>query len=570
MNLLELRKALKTDADKFPRVKIALLGDSPMQLFHQALKGLGVMNRFSFEVFEADIDQIDYQIFHAGSELYSFEPEVIVIFQSWQKLQEKFYESNDKPGFAAARIHHLRSQLSVLSESLTSQIIYYNFPEVNDGIFGNFANKYPASFLYQIRRLNTLLMEAAVELPHLHIADFAALQQVWGRAKTFAPNLYAASSMVLSPEALPEVAKLAVDIIAASKGKAKKCLITDLDNTLWGGIIGDDGMANIQIGNLGIGKAFTDLQRWMKQLKERGVLLVVCSKNNETIAKEPFQKHPEMVLKLSDFAVFVANWENKVDNLHFIQSVLNIGFDSMVFIDDNPFEREMVRKAIPDITVPEMPEDPAEYVLFLQQQNLFETTSVTSEDATRTEQYQMEAKRIEQKKSFFNEDDYLKSLEMTAAVAPFNDFNFSRVAQLTQRSNQFNLRTVRYTDAEIKSMIADRRLATFTFQLCDKFGDYGIICVIILKKADKNLFIDTWLMSCRVLNRTMEQFVLNKLVSYGREYGFDSITGEYLPTAKNALVKDLLPRLGFKKQGTIYKLPVSGFCPLKTFVTEKE
>lgn len=569
VNLLELRKSLNINSDDFPKMKIALLGDSPTQLLSQAIRGLGIVNKMSLQLFDADIDQVDYQIFNNRSELYNFEPDAVVIFQSVQKLQEKFYETDEKAGFAAARISHLKAQISTLSEGLAGQIIYYNFPEANDGVFGNFANKHPASFLYQTRKLNTLLMEVAVECPNFHIADFAALQQTLGRVKTFAPNLYVTSSMILSPDALPDVAKLAVDIIAASKGKVKKCLVTDLDNTMWGGIIGDDGMSNIQIGNLGIGRAFSDMQRWMKQLKQRGILLAVCSKNNEAIAKEPFGKHPEMVLNLSDFAVFVANWESKVDNLHSIQSALNIGFDSMVFIDDNPFEREMVRKAIPDITVPEMPEDPAEYVLFLQQLNLFETASVTSEDATRTEQYQVEAKRIEMKKSFFNEEDYLKSLEMTAAVAPFNDFNFSRVAQLTQRSNQFNLRTVRYTDAEIKSMADDDRFATFTFQLNDKFGDYGIICVIILKKENKTLFIDTLLMSCRVLNRTVEQFVLNELMRYARENNFEAITGEYLPTPKNALVKDLLPRLGFAEAGKIWRLEVDGYTSLKTYVAEK-
>ncbi|KAB6220095.1 HAD-IIIC family phosphatase, partial [Bacteroides xylanisolvens] len=362
-------------------------------------------------------------------------------------------------------------------------------------------------------------------------------------------SVYVNTEMLLSLDALPYVASRTVDIIAAVEGKFKKCLILDLDNTVWGGIVGDDGWENIQVGHgLGIGKAFSEFQQWVKKLKKRGIIIAVCSKNDEKKAKEPFEKNPEMVLKLDDIAVFVANWENKANNIHTIQSILNISFDSMVFLDDNPFERNMVRENVAGVTVPELPEDPSDYLEFLYSQNLFETASYSEDDKERTKQYQVEAKRVSMQKSFTNDADFLKSLDMVSVVKGFDKFNIPRVAQLSQRSNQFNLRTVRYTDAEIFAIEKNDNYVTFSFTLKDKFGDNGLICVIILnKKNTETLFVDTWFMSCRVLKRGMENFALNTIVEWAKINGFKKIVGEYLPTAKNAMVEQHYPNLGFTK-----------------------
>jgi FkbH-like protein len=250
------------------------------------------------------------------------------------------------------------------------------------------------------------------------------------------------------------------------------------------------------------------------------VLIAVCSKNTEAIAREPFEKHPEMVLRLSDFAAFAANWDNKVTNIGNIQSALNISFDSMVFLDDNPFEREMVKRALPDITVPELPEDPAEYLSFLRGLNLFETASFTKEDLARTAQYQVESRRAAVQQSFASEVEFLASLELCSDVRSFNTFTVPRVAQLSQRSNQFNLRTIRYTPEDIAGIAASPNHLTLSFTLEDSFGDSGLISAIILEKRGQKLFIDTWIMSCRVLKRVMENFVLNSILQLASSQGF--------------------------------------------------
>jgi FkbH-like protein len=376
--------------------------------------------------------------------------------------------------------------------------------------------------------------------------------------------------MVLSLDILPKVAHRILSIIAAMNGKIKKCLVLDLDNTLWGGVIGDDGIENIQIGSLGIGKAFTEFQYWVKSLKERGIILAVCSKNTESVAKEPFEKHPDMVLHLDDIAVFVANWENKVDNIRQIQSILNIGFDSMVFIEDNPFERNMIRENIPEICVPELPEDPAAYLQYLYSLNLFETVSFSNEDSERTRLYQTESQRVTLQQKFTNENVFLKDLNMLSLVEPFNKFNTPRVAQLSQRSNQFNLRTIRYTDADIQMLSTSNDYFTFSFTLEDKFGDNGLIGVIILKKeSNSTLFIDTWLMSCRVLKRGMEQFVLNTISNFGKENGYTLLKGEYIPSAKNEIVKDHYKNLGFKMSENCWILDITNYKNKKCFINKK-
>lgn len=543
----DLKRNLKKDYSAIPVLKVALLGDVSTQLLAVALKGIGYEKNYQLDLFEAEFNQVERQVVDPSSDLHHFEADYIIVFQSTHKLLEKY---NTTPPSAQVNLADDRLDfIRTLCGSVKGRVIYYNYPEIEDTVFGSYANKVPFSFSYQVRKLNFELMNLAQENPSLSICDIAGLQNKFGRDTMFNGSIYVSTEMVLSIDTLPYVASRTMDIICAVEGKVKKCLILDLDNTVWGGIVGDDGWENIQIGHgLGIGKAFTEFQHWVKQLKNRGIIIAVCSKNDEDKAREPFEKNPEMVLKIDDIAVFVANWDNKADNIRIIQSILNIGFDSMVFLDDNPFERNMVRTHVPDVIVPELPEDPGNYLEYLYSLNLFETASYSNADVERTLQYQVENKRVSLQKSFTNEADFLQSLGMESEVTGFNSFNTLRVAQLSQRSNQFNLRTVRYTETEIEAMAKDNQYANFSFTLTDKFGDNGLICVVVLRKLDiKTLFIDNWFMSCRVLKRGMEDFTMKTIVSYAKENGFKRIIGEYLHTSKNQMVEEHYPNLGFNK-----------------------
>tara|TARA_B100001059_G_scaffold235948_1_gene283831 strand:- start:2288 stop:4039 length:1752 start_codon:yes stop_codon:yes gene_type:complete len=571
LDFLSLRRNLKKDFSGFKSLNIAILGDSSTQLLNQALKGFGYEKQINFQIHEADYSQIEQEIFNSSSQLYNTNPDFIIIFHSVQKLQSKFYESvaSDKINFALNYIEYLNGLFNKIKESSEAKILYFNFVEINDFIFGNYGNKVESSFIFQLRKLNYELMRLSINQPNVFINDISSLNNQEGLRYSFDAKLFVNNDLVFSLDFLVKVAKNTTNIILSQLGIFKKCLILDLDNTIWGGIIGDDGLDKIQIGDLGIGKAFTGLQIWAKQLKQRGIILAVCSKNTEHIAKEPFEKHPDMILKLEDISVFVANWDSKVGNIKYIQSVLNIGFDSMVFLDDNPYERGIVKNGIPDILVPELPKDPSKYLGFLNNLNLFETSTFSEEDIERTKQYQEEAKRVVLKNTHNSEAEYLSSLEMISEMKDFDKYSIPRVAQLTQRSNQFNLRTIRYLENEIMNISTSDEYFTLSFDLNDKFGKYGLISAVILKKDKEHLFIDTWIMSCRVLKRGMEEFVLNKIVDVVRKNGFTKIVGEYIPTPKNGVVKDHFKNLGFVTEGKNWVLDVNNFKPLKTHVNGK-
>ena len=514
----ELKKNLKKDVSGFPSVKVALVGDTATQFLATAICGMGVERGYHIDLFEAEYNQVERQFMDPTSELYTFDADMIVVFQSTHKLGEhhSLLSTEQQASVADGRLSFVASicENPALADK---KIIYFNYSEIEDTVFGSYANKVTSSLSYQIRKLNYELMNLTQQYPNLFICDIAGLQNKFGRDFMFAPKL----------------------------GHG-----------------------------LGIGKAFTEFQMWVKKLKQRGIIICVASKNNEDTAKEPFEKHPDMVLKLDDIAVFQANWETKVDNIRTIQSILNIGFDSMVFLDDNPFERNIVRENIKGITVPELPEDPGEYLEYLYSLNLFETASYSNADKDRTKQYQVEAKRVSLSKTFTNEADFLKSLNMVSTVSGFTKFNTPRVAQLSQRSNQFNLRTIRYTEADITALAENADVIDLSFTLEDKFGDNGLIAVIIMKKQDsETLFVDTWFMSCRVLKRGMENFTLNTMVERAKAAGYKKIIGEYLPTPKNKMVENHYTGLGFTKvegaDTACYELDVEAYQPRECYIETK-
>lgn len=569
----QLKKLSKTDASALPQYSLAVLGDCATQHLATALRGYGVSVGIRLNVFDADYDQIDAQVMAPDSELYRFAPQGVLLQMCTEKLQEAFYDRppEARASFAEDTYARIRQIWSRIGSRIPATVLQCNFPLIDDGVFGQFGNKTEQSFLFQQRKLNYLLMQGCQEAKNTFLIDLDALQTALGRSTFADPKLYYVAKMPISLAALPAAAKLVVDVVRSLQGAVKKCLVLDLDNTLWGGVIGDDGLSGIQIGELGTGHAFSDFQKWLKELKNRGILLTVCSKNNENTAKEPFEKHPEMVLRLEDFSMFVANWEDKARNIRTIQQSLNIGMDSMVFLDDNPFERELVRTMIPEITVPELPEDPALYLQYLRGLDLFETASYSREDAGRTEQYREKAQRAAFEAAFQSYDDYLEALQMRASAAAFDPFHYPRIAQLTQRSNQFNLRTVRYTEAEIEALAQDDSRIGLYFTLKDKFGDHGLISVVVLEKQPEDtLFISEWLMSCRVLKRGMEEFIVDKILSVAAQRGFRRVVGEYIPTPKNAMVKDLYEQLGFARlENGRFQAEVSGFPYHKTFITEE-
>ena len=543
----ELLKFKLSESSVYNKSNISLLSDQSCQFLTKTISGYGIKNLFDLSIWEAPIDQIDNQILNPRSEFNNNNFDITIVFESSHSLLKKYNSFHNKENFSEEQFIRFKKLIEELLRSNKTKVILFNFYELNDQVFGNFSSKTKNSFIYQLRRLNFLISEFTSTISRISILDISSIQNRIGSKNIFDSSLYVNYGMVLHLDSLPFISKNIVDIISSFNSIFKKCLILDLDNTLWGGIIGDDGIENIKLGNLGIGKSFVDFQYWIMKLKDRGIIICVCSKNNEDVSRNVFINHPDMVLSLDDISLFVSNWDSKVDNIKNIQKTLNIGFDSIVFIDDNPYERNSVKDNIPFITVPDLPKDPTNYVSFLSDQNLFETVTSSNIDKDRTKLYQTEYERVKSRDNFTDLSDYMINLNMKSKVELLNSFNIPRVSQLSQRSNQFNLRTIRYEDDDLIQIMNSNDSYGLVFDLKDKFGDHGIISFLILKKTSiDEVFIENWAMSCRVLERGMENFIINYLLEFCKSHNIELISSEYLETPKNFIVKKLYTKLGFE------------------------
>jgi FkbH-like protein len=529
--------------------RLAVLGGFTTTQLAQAIELAMFAMGAGVEMFEAEYGVYRQEIFDPASELYRFGPKTIFLATSWRDLIRR-------PGLDCSREDVERCVEAELSdwlalwrtahERLGCQILQNNFDRPDWRQLDNHELRHPASLSRYINRLNEEMADRAP--PYVVIHDVDALAATSGRRAWGDPRFFFHAKMPCAPEYLIDYAFSVASLVAAPLGLAKKCLVLDLDNTCWGGVIGDDGMGGIRLGQGDAeGEAFQAFQRYAKALKERGVLLAVCSKNEEPIAKEVFEKHPEMVLRLDDISCFMANWTDKAANLREIARQLNIGVNSLVFVDDNPAERALVRQLAPEVAVPEIPEDPAAFIQAIEPFRYFQLTSLGQEDLRRAEYYRANLERQQALSGSENVEDYLKSLRMVARVEPIGEVSLERSVQLINKSNQFNVTTRRRTAAEVLAIVADPCWATWTVSLRDRFGDNGLISVILARIDGDALVVDTWLMSCRVLKRGVETLVCNHLCEFAARRGLKRVRGEYIPTPKNDLVKELFPSLGFAK-----------------------
>jgi FkbH-like protein len=401
------------------------------------------------------------------------------------------------------------------------------------------------------------------------LLDVTGLAETVGLADWHNTQLWNMAKFSFSDELIPLYADHVARTVAAIRGKSRKVLILDLDNTVWGGVIGDDGLEGIKVAQGdAVGEAHLAVQWLALDLRQRGIVLAVCSKNTDEVAREPFENHPEMLLKLEHIAVFQANWNDKATNIQAIAEELSLGLDAMVFLDDNPVERGLVRKLLPQVAVPELPEEPAYYARTLAAAGYFEAVAFATEDLKRAGFYQDNAKRANLQKQVGGVDAYLASLDMTITFQPFDATGRARIVQLINKSNQYNLTTRRYTEPEVT--VAENDTAVFTLQvrLADIFGDNGMISVVICRPEEPGVWeIDTWLMSCRVLGRKVEHMVLREILEHACAAGVHKLAGTYRPTERNKLVIDHYAKLGFTKVGedefglTRWELPVEGSEP---------
>jgi FkbH-like protein len=530
------------------RIRLALLSSTTPDLLAPLLRLICFRERIDAEMYVGAYDGYRREILDPDSKLYEFFPDIVIIATHWRDAHLPAF-SADPDSEIERVLGEFRELWQTLLSRHPSQVILHNFDIPGNNSYGYLGARMRGGQTQMLREINRRLLEEVP--PSVAVLDLEGLSANYGKRCWQDPRYWYAVKQYPSSEALPDLVDQQVALIKASLGLAKKVLVLDLDNTLWGGIIGEDGPSGIVLGPpSGRGEAYQAFQRYVLELKDRGILLAVCSKNNPDDAQLPFLRHDATILHLEDFAIFKANWLDKPTNLREIAKTLKLGLDSFVFVDDSPIERALVKRELPEIAVPDMGEDPATFVDILDRGLFFESFTLSQEDRERSESYRSNVQREELCTSSRSYEDFLRSLNMEASIGAFNEEVLSRVVQLIGKTNQFNLTSRRHSEESVRRMMASKDYWTQYFKLKDKFGDNGLIGVMIsreLPEKEKTWEIDTWLMSCRVIGRGMEQFMLWVLGEAARARKVRHIQGIYVPTQRNAMVSGLYGQLGFSR-----------------------
>jgi FkbH-like protein len=540
-------------------IRMALLGSCTLTHLIAGIR-IGALRRGIWvDIYEGPYGTYRQELQDPSSGLHAFKPDVLLMS----------LDAHHLVGIGEASVEIALNGINecwqLAKQTLGCTIIQQTILPIFRPILGNNEHRHIQSPMTRANKLNESLRTLADEHgTHLLAVDTAAARD--GITEWHDEGLWHRSKQEIHPRVVDVYGDEVGRLLAAIRGRSYKCLVLDLDNTLWGGVIGDDGLAGIAIGQGSVvGEAHLAFQRYALELSRRGILLAVCSKNDAANALEVFDRHPEMLLRREHISCFVANWDDKASNLRQIARRLNIGTDSLVFADDNPFERNLVRQELPEVAVPELPEDPAGFVACVAAAGYFEALNITNEDQQRLSQYRANAEREQLRESTTDMGGYLQSLRMELHCAPFDPIGLPRIVQLINKTNQYNLRTRRYTDTEVQAVMADPKALHLQFRLLDRFGDNGVIALVIGKlNAERKLVIDTWLMSCRVLGREVEAATLNVVAKRAGEMGATVLLGSFRPTPKNEMVRDHYRKLGFDELGeqdgeTRWALPLDRF-----------
>jgi FkbH-like protein len=544
----QAHKDFLTSKGGFTPFRLGIVSSHTMDYVAPALPGTGLRHGIFVDVFLAGYGQAAQQLLDPASDFASHRLDAVLIAFDYRALglNRVCLNAKEAEDVVSSAINHIASLASGVRDTIHATCILQSIVPPSDAVFGGFDARLPGSPRAMVESFNARLLKEVIKDTDLFIdAAFLASQvglNAWNDARGWHK-----AKLPAALDATPLYADYICRVLGAARGKARKCVVLDLDNTLWGGIIGDDGVEGIALGqNSAVGEAHVALQHYLLDLRRRGVILAVCSKNEDAAARIPFRDHPEMVLKEDHIAVFIANWSDKANNIREIAATLNIGTDSLVFLDDNPVERAQVRLVLPEVAVPELTADPADYISLLANAGYFEAIGLSKEDLDRADFYQANAERVSLQK-VGNMGEYLQSLQMVATISPFDAVGRVRISQLINKSNQFNLTTKRYSENDVASIEDDPAKFCLQVRLADRFGDNGMISVVIFDKAADEWSCDTWLMSCRVLGRRVEELVLATVAEAAIAAGAKQLKGTYIPTKKNSLVKEHFAKLGFTK-----------------------
>lgn len=545
------KKSLKASLLKggpFLDKRIAILGGSTTDEIKDVLELFLLREGIRPQFYQSDYNRYYEDVMFPNETLERFEPDIVYIHTTQANvIQVPLAE--DSRDVVAAKLASEMSKFTSLWEKIRGTynctIIQNNFELPHYRVLGNLDFSAFQGRTNFTMRLNLAFAEYAQVHQDFYINDINYLSASFGLAKWHDPTFWHAYKYALSYDAISSLAHNVARIVTAVCGRSKKCLVLDLDNTVWGGVIGDDGADNIKIGKeTAVGEAYSAFQQYASELKHRGIVLAVCSKNDPEIAAQGFA-HADSILSMNDFAAFKASWDPKYLALREIASEINIGLDSLVFVDDNPAERDIVRSQVPEIAVPEVGSDVVDFIAFVDRAGYFEPAALSADDLQRTKFYEANLERQDLQADIADYGEFLASLDMTAEIGSFSPKYLDRITQLINKTNQFNVTTKRYSASDVETMSRDPGTLTLYGRLKDKFGDNGLISAIAGTVNDKTLHIEVWVMSCRVIKRDMEFAMFDELVRECIARGVKRIVGYYYPTAKNAMVAELFSQMGF-------------------------
>lgn len=533
--------------------KLGVVGNGTLEYLVPLLVASAARHGVALECLSADFGQTAQEAFDPDSLINRWHPDAVLLALDYRGLPFRFDLRDESAAMRSvdAAIGFLKTLRGAFSAHGNAPSIVQTLPPPSEALFGSFDRCVRGTPRALTDAFSIALVESIRGSQDV-LFDVAALAETVGLANWYSPKQWNLGKLAFDTKYLPLYADHVGRLLGALRGKSRRCLILDLDNTVWGGIIGDDGIEGIVLGQGdATGEAYLEVQRAALALRDRGVVLAVSSKNDDATARLPFRGHAEMLLQENHIAVFQANWDDKATNIAAIASALSLGTDAMVFLDDNPVERGFIRQSLPDVAVPELPSDPALYARTLAAAGYFESIAFSTEDASRGDSYQANARRVELQEQIGDLDAYLASLGMQIDFRPFDAPGRARIAQLINKSNQFNLTTRRYSEAEIAGLEADPDCFTLQVRLFDTFGDNGMISVVVCRSVSPSDWeIDTWLMSCRVLGRRVEQMVLREILDHARTRSVRRLIGIYRPTERNGMVRNHYEKLGFSLVNT--------------------
>jgi len=549
----EIEKKIKNiKIDDGKKIKIALLSSFTIKGMKEVLFvkccQIGVLP----EIYVADYNQYSQEILDANSEIYKFDPDLVILFIDSRTILGEQYLSpysiseKQREDWVKEKSREMKSLVDKIKEKSNSKILLHDFEVPLHSPLGIMDNKEKFGFKESIIKLNLELSENFKDDAQVFVFDYDGFCSGIGKKNIMDYKMYYIGDIKIDLQHMPELCNEYLAYIKPLMALTKKCIVLDLDNTLWGGVVGEEGLEGIKLGPTPEGRPFLEFQKFLLALFNRGVILAINSKNNPDDVKEVFEKHPHMILKEENFASMQINWNDKISNMGAIAEEINIGIDSLVFIDDDKLNREMIREEFPEVLVVELPDDPALYLKTIMEVNDFNILQITEEDKEKGRMYAEQRKRTELHKTATDITEYLKNLKMVVTVEKASSFNIPRISQLTQKTNQFNMATRRYLEEDIKKFSESDNFLVASIKVEDKFGDNGITGAAIVEKKEGEWRIDTFLLSCRVIGRRVEETLLAYILNEAKKENAKLLVGEFIPTKKNAPAKDFYKNNNFK------------------------